>query len=54
MLLSNSLKGEENPVYVVSTGYRRGSVHDKENLRMTTLRLTVILGPCYVDFYFKI
>ena len=54
MLLSNSLKGEENPVYVVSTGYRRGSVHDKENLRMTTLRLTVILGPCHVDFYFKI
>lgn len=54
MLLSNSLKGEENPVYVVSTSCRRGSVHDKENPLMTTLRLIVILGPRHVDFYFKI
>ena len=31
MLLSNSLKGEENPMYVVSTSFRRGSVHDKKS-----------------------
>lgn len=49
VLPSISLKGEENPVFGVSTSCRRGCVRDKENELVATLMLVVMPGSHHMS-----